>query len=111
MINKKAKQIAAPIPKFVRLHDWWIALNVAKYGRIFYISEPAVLYRQHRENVIGAASKPLVRCLFGKLTTFPRRFIKDYKTVKSIYPAAGFFALLSKNISQSLKQRLRRKRL
>ena len=106
MINKKAKQIAAPIPKFVRLHDWWIALNVAKYGRIFYISEPAVLYRQHRENVIGAASKPLLRSLFGKLTTFPRRFINDYKTIKQIFPKANPVIILLKNIQISIFRRI-----
>ena len=44
----------------------WIAINVAKHGKIVYTSVPSVLYRQHSSNYSGSCKK-----------TF-RRFIKDF---------------------------------
>lgn len=48
-----------PIPdtsKFV-LHDYWIALVVSQKGRISYIDEPLIKYRQHKNNSIGSQKK------------------------------------------------------
>ena len=54
MINRKARTVSLPIPKEAVVHDWWIAIKVAKHGRIAYISTPPVLYRQHPKNEIVA---------------------------------------------------------
>ena len=54
LINKMAKDVSLPFSKYARMHDAWIALCVSKYGKIGYIDRPAVLYRQHEFNQIGA---------------------------------------------------------
>jgi hypothetical protein len=36
------------------MHDHWLAIVAAATGRIEYLSTPTLLYRQHRNNVIGA---------------------------------------------------------
>lgn len=39
------------------MHDWWLYLLVSACGgKIIYSDEPSLLYRQHGNNVIGAAS-------------------------------------------------------
>jgi len=57
MINRKAKELSLPIPQSALMHDWWIAINVCKYGQIKTINRPLVLYRQHGSNVEGARRK------------------------------------------------------
>lgn len=39
------------------LHDYWTALIVAKFGKISYIEQPQVKYRQHGENSIGSKKR------------------------------------------------------
>lgn len=36
------------------LHDYWTALIVSKFGKMAYIEEPQVKYRQHIDNRIGS---------------------------------------------------------
>lgn len=43
------------IPKECIMHDWWMALVAKVIGRIEYIDEPTVLYRQHSDNVYGSS--------------------------------------------------------
>jgi hypothetical protein len=53
-INRTLLEFATPIPNDIVLHDWWLASCAAACGRIAYIDEPLVQYRQHSRNQIGA---------------------------------------------------------
>lgn len=54
MINKIAKQESLPFPNKIIMHDWWMGLIVAATGKIGFINEPTIKYRQHGHNTIGA---------------------------------------------------------
>lgn len=54
MINQQLKSIALPIPTDQFLHDHWLSIFGCKYGKVVYIKEPLVLYRQHEKNTLGA---------------------------------------------------------
>ena len=54
MINKKLAQISLQIPDEAVMHDWWIGLVASKFGKIDFIDEPTIQYRQHGGNSIGA---------------------------------------------------------
>lgn len=54
MINKKLAQKCLPIPDGAIMHDWWIGLVACKFGKIGYIDEATIKYRQHTSNTIGA---------------------------------------------------------
>ncbi|KAF0218732.1 MAG: family 2 glycosyl [Geobacteraceae bacterium] len=54
MMNRALRDIALPIPPEAVMHDWWLALVAAAFGRIGHVSEPTMLYRQHGENDVGA---------------------------------------------------------
>lgn len=65
----------------IAMHDWWLSLVAARFGKIFYIDTPLVLYRQHSSNVSGASKKNYVRKLqsfmngegFAKLQKYGKR--------------------------------------
>lgn len=41
--------------KQIFMHDWWAYLLAAAFGRVLYDATPMVQYRQHGNNVLGAA--------------------------------------------------------
>ena len=60
-IIAKSEQIkdVLPLPntsKYI-LHDYWIALIISQKGKITYIEEPLIKYRQHKNNKIGSKKR------------------------------------------------------
>lgn len=51
--NYELYRIIDRIPEDAIMHDWWIALVAAGHGRIGYIPEQLLSYRQHAGNVLG----------------------------------------------------------
>lgn len=58
MVNASLRKILQSnnYPEKSKLHDWWIALIAASFGRIGYVNESTLLYRQHENNVVGGAA-------------------------------------------------------
>jgi len=54
MINRKLARLSLPIPDDAIVHDWWIGLVASKFGKIGFINDSTILYRQHASNSIGA---------------------------------------------------------
>ena len=48
-----------PLPKLSKyvIHDYWLALIVSMKGKISYITDTTINYRQHKENSIGSKRK------------------------------------------------------
>lgn len=42
------------------MHDWFIALTAASFGRVAFVDRPLTRYRQHGGNAVGASTKPLL---------------------------------------------------
>ena len=55
-------------PEKLYMHDWFAALTAAAFGRIGFVNQPLLRYRQHGTNVKGASRQGLrergVRALF-----------------------------------------------
>jgi hypothetical protein len=48
-------------PAAMHMHDWFIALTAAAFGRVVFVNEPLERYRQHGVNVMGASRQSLVQ--------------------------------------------------
>lgn len=59
MINKNCIKSLKKIPKEAIMHDWWIAIYVSVFGKICFLDEATILYRQHDNNTIGAQNRDL----------------------------------------------------
>ena len=57
--NKKLNNILDISDDRVAMHDWWMALAAACFGKIEFIKEPTILYRQHGNNVVGATKSKI----------------------------------------------------
>ena len=59
LFNRALADLALPIPAAAVMHDHWLALTAAAFGRIAFLNRPTLYYRQHGENVFGAADYSL----------------------------------------------------
>ena len=53
------------IPNGIPMHDHWLALVALKFGGLYFLDNPTILYRQHSNNVVGGAA--FNKSLFMKL--------------------------------------------
>ncbi|MEZ9923955.1 hypothetical protein BCV02_01470 [Vibrio breoganii] len=61
--NRALLKIALPIPEPAIMHDWWL-LNVAILkGKVSFIDQATMLYRQHDNNTLGANKSSLLASL------------------------------------------------
>ena len=51
----------------VIMHDWWLAVVAARFGKIIYLDEPLGTYRQHEENEVGAKKVGSIHYIQQKL--------------------------------------------
>lgn len=54
MLNKSLAEMLYRLPDKATMHDGWLALIASAFGKIYYIDEPTMLYRQHSNNVQGS---------------------------------------------------------
>ena len=73
MLNKALRAISPDVPGGAVVHDWWLALVAAAFGRIGSVTTPTLLYRQHDENVFGAARWSAARMIRDFCTPAVRR--------------------------------------
>lgn len=57
IFNRSLRDAALPVPEAALVQDWWLALVAAALGRIDFLAQTTILYRQHERNVIGAVRK------------------------------------------------------
>ena len=76
LINRSLLKSSLPLPDAAIIHDWWIALIAASCGRIEFMKNPSLLYRQHGNNEVGA------KHLFKLYNPFGKEFADIWKNGK-----------------------------
>ena len=54
LFNAALREKAGRVPVQALMHDAWLILVAAAFGRISFLNEPLYFYRQHKQNLIGA---------------------------------------------------------
>lgn len=62
--NRAAASASLPFAMPEMMHDHWVAVNTAKFGKIDHLDIQTVLYRQHRGNAEGSKNFGLIYALY-----------------------------------------------
>ena len=91
LFNQQLVRKALPVPEEAMMHDWWLALVAAAFGRIEFIPQCLVRYRQHGQNTLGA-TEFVPRQVFSK-TTLKQLFRRNpEELLKAVADQAQAFA-------------------
>lgn len=104
MINRNLLDLIHPQPKNAVMHDMWLALVASALGRIVFIKQPTILYRQHGDNSVGAKNTRSLGYLWSKMTgykTVHKNLIKQYEQAEEFLDI--YKAELSKQQKEMLK--------
>ncbi len=102
MINRRLLEIVKNAkPSDMLMHDWWFALAAASFGKIGFVPEATIKYRNHGANQLGAVNnrnlKGIVRIVKERMKTKKRvsitytqaeRFYTEYKDILPAKAAA-----------------------
>lgn len=82
--KKKYIEKILPFPKNSKyvIHDSWIGLIMSFQGKIAYLDEPTILYRQHTNNQVGTEKQSYKAQKFNKIRTL---FIEVKQDLFKVY--------------------------
>ena len=81
------------------MHDWWIAMVASAFGKIAYIDEPLMIYRQHGKNDTVAKH-------YG-LQYFVKKFFAQPSFAKYIQRSKAFLSLYGHELDEYHKSMLK----
>ena len=97
--NRALLEIALPVSDKAVMHDWWLALFAAYFGRLAFMPDKLVKYRQHDDNVIGAKSFWHALNPFTNWYAGWRRGDKDF--LESVQQAQAFRLAMDKRFDKA----------
>ena len=93
LFNQSLLKLLKEKPKIAVMHDMWIALVAAAFGKIGFVNEATLLYRQHGDNANGAKDVSSFSYLKNKMCN-----LKNVKTFLQLqYKQAGEFLRIYNN--------------
>ena len=89
MINHSLAEIITEIPKNAIMHDWWIGLAAAAFGKIEALPASTIIYRQHRANDTGAHAYSFATMASKAMGLFSFSFARYTRQAKSFLEIFG----------------------
>ena len=106
IMNKSAKEVCLPFTLEMMIHDQWIGVNVSKYGKIGYLNEQTILYRQHGNNVEGAHNYG-IKYVLNKLMKLQNNFAY-FKAASNHFKDITIFKLTVNKIFININRLIRK---
>lgn len=83
MINSKAREKVLPFSRYALMHDWWIGLVVANYGKNIFLDKVTSLYRQHENNQVGSG-RITIKYYLNRLLNINKYFMVNYRYIQMV---------------------------
>lgn len=99
LMNRPLANLVSTIPAEVTMHDVFVSLTAACFGKMAYLDEPTLLYRQHQNNVLGLADKRVVDSFISTLKVLFVRKSKEIFLSKEIIQAKAFLEIFNNKLS------------
>lgn len=82
MMNRTLRDMVISYKNHDRIimHDWWASIIAAQFGKVSYVEEPTILYRQHGKNSVGALDTGNVSYVLKKVRQFQKNRIAIQNT-------------------------------
>ncbi len=102
LINKQVRQMFVktfPDYKKIIMHDWWLVLIAQSFGKVVFLDEKLVLYRQHGNNTVGTGEQnrnSVLKKIFNKNS----RQIRKKNGQSSIFQSMEFFNMYHSDLTQ-----------
>lgn len=91
------------MPQHARYHDWWVALIAASFGKIGFVEESTLLYRQHGNNIVGDSG--FISYVKNRISDLQ----KQKKALEALYKQADeFLSIYYSQLSEDKRDILRR---
>ncbi len=114
MINKDLALKSIPVSNKAVMHDWWLGLVASCFGKIGYLNDTTIKYRQHGNNTIGAKENKntniirlVIRLLYSLIKNIlgrDRNYIKDL-TINKLQ-AEGFYEQYKDDLDSDVRKLL-----
>lgn len=82
------------------MHDHWLALVALVFGKMSYLNETTMDYRQHGSNVVGAQNARSIAYMWERFKRGQEKFVED---MKASCGQVEYFAVLYKTCIESQK--------
>lgn len=95
MINRSLqKYFLQPLPvSKIIMHDYWVALIAKVFGKIGFVNEPTMYYRQHYNNSVGAKNASSPRFLYQRFqegkNSYRRLMIESMEQIQGFMDTYG----------------------
>ncbi|KQK27517.1 MULTISPECIES: glycosyltransferase family 2 protein [Chryseobacterium] len=83
IFNDELKKKLTNYDENILMHDWYIMIQALQNGKVDFINDSLILYRQHSHNTIGA-DKISAGKILQKLFSFPKTVKEQIKTFKFV---------------------------
>lgn len=100
MVNKALYKNLQDYSEDILMHDWWIAIYAATFGKIIHKEEKCMYYRQHANQVVGATNVKSFKYVFEKFISGSSKDSMNFYIKQAKY----FYGLYGKNMSDKAKE-------
>jgi len=106
LLNRALANLIPTFPANVIMHDMFVALVASSFGKIAYLNEPTIKYRQHQNNVMGLSKNGFQKIIHNTLGVLFDKEEKGMFLAKEIQQAKAFYEIYHDRLPKYVNEML-----